>query len=191
MSNLNYTILGGIKMVEKSNNLVSAAAKSLEGTEKNIKFANASYSYQTFLIDFYRRVKLYYNFDFDSFMIMMVVISHVTHENYKDDDTLQETYVDWLNSFKEVKPGTLSKRKLGINAISNILEMPEETTRRKIEKLIKAGLLTKSKTDGIITSKEFVEKHFKFADQTAKNLGKLIRTFEKAGFLEAAKKFKI
>jgi len=90
-----------------------------------------------------------------------------------------------------VKPGTLSKRKLGINAISNILEMPEETTRRKIEKLIKAGLLTKSKTDGIITSKEFIKKHFKFADQTAKNLGKLIRTFEKAGLLEAAKKFKI
>lgn len=178
-------------MVEKSNKLASSAAKSLEGTEKNVKFANASYSYQTFLIDFYRRVKLYYNFDFDSFMIMVVVISHVTHENYKNSDEVAETHVDWLNSFKEVKPGTLSKRKLGINAISNILEMPEETARRKIEKLIKEGLLTRSKTDGIITSKEFIKKHFKFADQTAKNLGKLIRTFEKAGLLEAAKNFKI
>ena len=50
-------------MIEKSNKLASLAAKSLQGTEKNVKFANASYSYQTFLIDFYRRVKLYYNFD--------------------------------------------------------------------------------------------------------------------------------
>ena len=41
--------------------------------------------------------------------------------------------------------------------------MPEETTRRKIEKLIKQGLLTKSKTDGslIILSKNFIEKHKK------------------------------
>ena len=95
---------------------------------------------------------------------------------------------------KEVFPRIiihLSKRKHGINAISNILEMPEETTRRKIEKLIKQGLLSKSKTDGIILSKNFIEKHLPFADQTAKNIGKLIRTFDKAGLLNAAKNFKM
>ena len=172
-------------------NMAKHAADAANNKEVNTKYANASYSWQTFLIDFYRRVKQYYNFDFDSFMIMIVTVSHITHENYKDDDGVVGTYVDFIKGFKGVEPGSLSKRKLGINAISNILEMPEETTRRNIEKLIKQGLLSKSKTDGIILSDEFIEKHFPFAEQTAKNLGKLIRTFDKAGLINAAKNFKM
>ena len=43
----------------------------------------------------------------------------------------------------------------------------------------------------IILSKTFVEKHYPFANQTAKNLGKLIRTFDKAGLLSAARDFKM
>ena len=178
-------------MSSSKNNLAKGAADAATKNTASTKYANASYSWQTFLIDFYRRVKQYYNFDFDSFMIMIVTVSHITHENYKDDPGIDGTYVDFIKGFKDVEPGTLSKRKLGINAISNILEMPEETTRRKIEKLIKQGLLSKSKTDGIILSQSFVEKHFPFADQTAKNLGKLIRTFDKAGLLSAAKDFKM
>ena len=167
------------------------AADAATNESDNVKYANASYSWQTFLIDFYRRVKQYYNFDFDSFMIMIVTVSHVTHENYKEDPGIDGSYKDFIKEFKHTAPGSLSKRKLGINAISNILEMPEETTRRKIEKLIKQGLLTKSKLDGIILSETFVEKHYPFANQTAKNLGKLIRTFDKAGLLSAAKDFKM
>ena len=172
-------------------NMAQHAADAVTNESDNVKYANASYSWQTFLIDFYRRIKQYYNFDFDSFMIMIVTISHVTHENYKEDPGIEGSYKDFIKEFKHVAPGSLSKRKLGINAISNILEMPEETTRRKIEKLIKQGLLTKSKVDGIILSKTFVDKHYPFANQTAKNLGKLIRTFDKAGLLSAAKDFKM
>tara|TARA_B100000941_G_C28449632_1_gene524326 strand:+ start:249 stop:791 length:543 start_codon:yes stop_codon:yes gene_type:complete len=175
------------------NNLAEDAeeASSKQTDDTNTKYAMASYNWQTFLIDYYRRVKQYYNFDFDSFMIIIVTISHITHENYKDDPGVPGTYADFIKGFKNIAPGSLSKRKLGINAISNILEMPEETTRRKIEKLIKVGLLSKSKTDGIILSETFIEKNFSFADQTIKNLGKLIRTFDKTGLLNAAKNFKM
>ena len=178
-------------MSSNTKNLAQHAADAVKNESENVKYANASYSWQTFLIDFYRRVKQYYNFDFDSFMIMIVTVSHVTHENYKEDPGMEGSYKDFIKEFKHTSPGSLSKRKLGINAISNILEMPEETTRRKIEKLIKQGLLTKSKLDGIILSETFVEKHYPFANQTAKNLGKLIRTFDKAGLLSAAKDFKM
>ena len=178
-------------MNSDNKNLAQHAADAVKNESDNVKYANASYSWQTFLIDFYRRVKQHYNFDFDSFMIMIVTVSHVTHENYKEDPGMKGSYKDFIKEFKDTAPGSLSKRKLGINAISNILEMPEETTRRKIEKLIKQGLLTKSKVDGIILSKTFIEKHYPFANQTAKNLGKLIRTFDKAGLLSAAKDFKM
>ena len=178
-------------MNSDTKNLAQHAADAAKNGSDNVKYANASYSWQTFLIDFYRRVKQYYNFDFDSFMIMIVTVSHVTHENYKDDPGIEGSYKDFIKEFKHVAPGSLSKRKLGINAISNILEMPEETTRRKIEKLVKQGLLTKSKVDGIILSETFIEKHYPFANQTAKNLGKLIRTFDKTGLLSAAKDFKM
>lgn len=178
-------------MTSDTKNMAQHAADAVTNKSDNVKYANASYSWQTFLIDFYRRIKQYYNFDFDSFMIMIVTVSHVTHENYKEDPGIEGSYKDFIKEFKDTAPGSLSKRKLGINAISNILEMPEETTRRKIEKLIKQGLLTKSKLDGIILSETFVEKHYPFANQTAKNLGKLIRTFDKAGLLSAAKDFKM
>ena len=101
-------------------NIAKRAADAANNKEVNTKYANASYSWQTFLIDFYRRVKQYYNFDFDSFMIMIVTVSHITHENYKDDEGVDGTYVDFIKGFKGVEPGSLSKRKLGILSLIHI-----------------------------------------------------------------------
>ena len=47
-------------------NIAEHLDSSSEQTLQNTKFANASYSWQTFLIDFYRRVRHYYKFDYDN-----------------------------------------------------------------------------------------------------------------------------
>ena len=87
-------------MNASKNNLAAHASNALENNSQSTKYANADYSWQTFLIDFYRRVKQYYKFDFDSFMIMIVTLSHVTHENYKDDPGIDGTYKDFIKTFK-------------------------------------------------------------------------------------------
>ena len=82
-------------------------------------------------------------------------------------------------------------RKLGINSISNVLEMPEETTRRKIENLVKKGILQKSKVDGIVVGKDFIKIHSPFADKTIKSFKALIRQLNNIGMIDDFVKDKI
>ena len=69
--------------------------------------------------------------------------------------------------------------------------MPEETTRRKIENLVKKGILVKSKVDGIILGKDFVKIHSLFADKTIKSFKALIRQLNSTGMIDDIVKEKI
>ena len=66
-------------------------------------------------------------------MIMIVTISHITHENYKDDPGLDGTYTDFIKGFKDVKPGSLSKKKEDENEdrIKKILKAPGTNDSKK------------------------------------------------------------
>ena len=142
----------------------------------------ASYAFQVFLTDYYRRVKTDYKLDFDTFMIICVVMQHAIYEANK----ARVAPVAQLDELKKDVEQTRSEgffktrgRKLGINSISNVLEMPEETTRRKIESLVKK-ILAKSKTDGIILGEDFLKYHSPFADKTIKSFKALIRQMNRS-----------
>jgi len=154
----------------------------------------AAYAFQVFLTDYYRRVKKDYGLDFDTFMILIVVMQHGIYEAQKLND--QKTLnLDLLKKdIEQTQTEGFFKnrnRKLGINSISNVLEMPEETTRRKIENLVKKGILAKSKLDGIILGKNFIKLHSSFADKTIASFKGLIRQMNKAGMVEAFLKEKV
>ena len=116
-------------------NMAKHAADAANNKEVNTKYANASYSWQTFLIDFYRRVKQYYNFDFDSFMIMIVTVSHITHENYKDDPGLDGTYVDFIKGFKDVNQDHCQKENLGLMQFQIFLKCQKKPQEEKLKNL--------------------------------------------------------
>ena len=146
----------------------------------------ASYAFQVFLTDYYRRVKTDYKLDFDTFMIISVVMQHAIYESNKD----RVAPVAHLDQLKKDVEQTRSEgffktrgRKLGINSISNVLEMPEETTRRKIESLVKKKILAKSKTDGIILGDDFLKHHSPFADKTIKSFKALIRQINRSNII--------
>ena len=154
----------------------------------------AAYAFQVFLTDYYRRVKKDYKVDFDTFMIIIVVMQHGIYEAQKINDTkivsleglrqpIQQTQTEGFFQSKN--------RKLGINSISNVLEMPEETTRRKIENLIKKGVLKKSQVDGIILGKDFLKIHGPFANKTIKSFKALIRQLNSVGMIDDFIKEKI
>ena len=156
--------------------------------------SKAAYAFQIFLTDYYRRVKKEYKLDFDSFMVIIVVIQHSIYEAKK---VKAEKVYDLDLLKKDIEQTQIEgffknrNRKLGINSISNVLEMPEETTRRKIEKLVKRNILAKSKVDGIILGKQFLKIHSSFADKTILSFKGLIRQMDKAGMIEAIIKEKI
>jgi len=154
----------------------------------------ASYAFQVFLTDYYRRVKVDYKLDFDSFMIIAVVMQHAIYESNK----IREEPIARLDKLKADVEQTRSEgffkargRKLGINSISNVLEMPEETTRRKIENLVKKKILAKSKIDGIILGPNFLKNHSLFADRTIKSFKALIRQMNRTGLVDEFLKEKI
>lgn len=146
----------------------------------------ASYAFQVFLTDYYRRVKTDYKLDFDTFMIISVVMQHAIYESNK----VRVAPVAHLDQLKKDVEQTRSEgffktrgRKLGINSISNVLEMPEETTRRKIESLVKKKILAKSKIDGIILGEDFLKYHSPFADKTIKSFKALIRQMNRSNLI--------
>ncbi len=146
----------------------------------------ASYAFQVFLTDYYRRVKTDYKIDFDTFMIIVVVTQHAIYEANKT----RVAPVAKLDELKKEVEQTRSEgffktrgRKLGINSISNVLEMPEETTRRKIESLVKKKILAKSKTDGIILGEDCIKYHSPFADKTIKSFKALIRQMNRSNLI--------
>jgi len=156
--------------------------------------SKAAYAFQVFLTDYYRRVKTDYRVDFDTFMIIIVVMQHGIYESQK---VKAEKTADLDNLKKEIQQTQAEgffktkNRKLGINSISNVLEMPEETTRRKIENLVKKGILQKSKVDGIILGKNFLKTHSPFADKTIKSFKALIRQLNHSGMIDDFIKEKI
>ena len=165
------------------------STKDLEGD-----ISKAAYAFQVFLTDYYRRVKADYQIDFDTFMIIVVVMQHGIYESQKVK-AANSTGLDNLK--KEIQQTTLEgffktkNRKLGINSISNVLEMPEETTRRKIESLVKKQILEKSKVDGIILGKNFLKTHSPFADKTIKSFKALIRQLNNLGMIDDFVKEKV
>ena len=159
------------------------AATNLNAADSD--YSKAAYGFQVFLTDYYRRVKKDYKLDFDSFMIIVVVLQHSIYELNKEKthQTLDDLKNEILQTAEE---GYFNEknRKLGAGNISNVLEIPDETARRKIASLIKMKILEKSKQDGIILGKNFVERHSKFADQTLKSLKGFIRNLNKTGVLK-------
>jgi predicted transcriptional regulator len=87
--------------------------------------------------------------DYDSFMICSVTASHFNYQNLK-----KKKNIDWDESWKlsrsNMDTSALNKNRLSIFSISQILGIPKETVRRKLEKLLKKKILKYSTKAGVI-----------------------------------------
>ena len=119
--------------VEKTNlgNLNVVSIK--EATEKNKTqpvFSKGLYQWVMFVISLYTRVRESLKIDFESFIILQVVVSHSLYEvnklGIKTFSELEEEMVDILHK-KQNKT-----TKLTFASISEVLQLPRETVRRKV-----------------------------------------------------------
>ena len=153
------------------------------------QIAEASYGWIATIISFYSRARDFYKIDFDSFMIILVVLSHINYVTKKEkskkvaegiDSFLQDMYSSSINK----EPLSVTGRGLGSTSIAHVLGLPEETCRRKIQQLIKKNLLIRSTKQGITVHQNFLKKHKIFGAQTLKEIKLLMKVFTKQNIIK-------
>ena len=144
----------------------SEIEKNSEDSNVDKQFGKAAYYVVMFLIEHYRIVREELNIDYDSFIILQVVNSHWLYNKTKESD------MSWNENWKAVESNeakkTLRKKKLSILAIAEILKLPQETTRRKVQQLIEMSILTRDSSSGIIYNDRFVNFHREYSTKFAK-----------------------
>ena len=142
-------------------------------------FSDGLYTWIMFLMNFYDRVRNTLKIDFDSFMIMQLVVSdYVSKTNKKGVKNINELKTMFKNHTELLK-----ERKLNIASIAEVLNLPRETVRRKIMGLAKKKLLDYSKS-GISIGPEYKTVFNEFVLDTVSNISQLVKKWESTGSLK-------
>ncbi len=142
-------------------------------------FSSGLYSWLMFLINLYSRVKKNLKIDFDSFIILQLVVSNYLYktnkEGIKDYKETGELFNSDKNLFKE-------NRKVNIVSVAEILNLPRETVRRKVMYLSKLKLLDYNKK-GVGLGSEYKNVFNEFVYETTNNISSLIKKWNSDGSL--------
>ena len=154
---------------------------------KNVAaYSEILYHLINFRTDQFQQLKKMLGIDYDSFMILSVMGSHYL----KHRDKLGS---DWEAVWKNLRTSTIEEfyiaRKLTIYAVANILNLPKETVRRKIEILKKKKLISHSTKMGLLPTNKTEEIMKPFAEIELKTLSKFLKNLKKNNTLEKVLNF--
>ena len=130
-------------------------------------------------INHFLNVKKLVKHDYESHMILLTVYSHFLFQTMSKNKSL-----DWSETFAETETEEhkqlMQERKLSIFAVSENLLIPQETVRRKLEKLSSRKLLYYSKSEGLSLGKKFRETIEPLGKADGKDIFALLEKFKKA-----------
>ena len=130
-------------------------------------------------INHFLNVKKFVKHDYESHMILLTVYTHFLFQTMSKGKSL-----DWAETFAKTESDEhkqlMKERKLTIFAVANNLSMPQETVRRKLEKLRSRKLLDYSKSDGLSLGKKFKETIEPLGKVDGQEIFALLEKFEKA-----------
>jgi hypothetical protein len=137
-------------------------------------------------IDHYIQAKKIFKTDYDSHMITITVFAHFlygtlnpSHEKYQHED------LEWGDMYPLVKGLSKNKKKyldkLSLFSISQILDMPKETVRRKVDALCKTKQLEYSVKGGVSVGDNFELLAKKIAPNDLLSIDKAIKAITKNG----------
>ena len=161
-------------------------------------FSHGMYAFLMFMIEHYRRVKTDLKMDFDSFIIIQVVVSH---EVYIMQSETPKTYSEISDEFEKVSKATsiddtllifkakelmskIQKNKLTPASICQVTTLPKETVRRKIRALVQKNILTQTKSEGILVGQGYKVVFDATAPKTIQSLSKLTKKWKESGVLD-------
>ena len=114
------------------------------------------YSIVSHHINHFLNVKKMVKHDYESHMILLTVYTHFLYQTITLGKSLSWTEVFDKTETEDHKR-LMKGKKLTIFAVAENLYIPQETVRRKLEKLIKKKLLDYSKSEGLSLGKKFKE----------------------------------
>tara|TARA_B100000287_G_scaffold159101_1_gene150037 strand:+ start:532 stop:1077 length:546 start_codon:yes stop_codon:yes gene_type:complete len=152
--------------------------------EKGLKepiFSEGLYHWVMFILSLYTRVRENLKIDFESFVILQVVVSHSLYElNKKGTKTFSELE-DQITKITNMKSN--KNNKLTFASISEVLQLPRETVRRKVINLTKNNILSFNNSTGIKLGSAYKTIYKEFVSQTTLDLSSLLKKWEKSGAL--------
>ena len=155
--------------------------------KKVAAYSEILYHLINFRTDQFQQLKKMVGIDYDSFMILSVMGGHYL----KHSDKLRS---DWEAVWENLRSSEIEEfymvRKLTIYAVSNMLNLPRETVRRKIEILKKKKLINHSNSTGLLPTIKTEELMKPFAEIELKTLSKFLKNLKKNGSLDAVLNFK-
>ena len=185
----NLPIIGRIKtnMSNEKTMLGGAKIVSLEQISKEKGkeplFSKGLYHWVMFVLSLYTRVKEKLNIDYESFVILQVVVSHSLYEiNKSGDKSFSELEEEMTNITQKEN---IRASKLTFASISEVLQLPRETVRRKVISLSKKNILIFNTYGGIKLGPAYKTIYKDFVSQTTSDLSSLIKKWEKSGALNA------
>ena len=130
-------------------------------------------------ISHFLNVKKFVKHDFESHMILLTVYMHFLFQTMSKGKSL-----DWAETFAKTETDDhkqlMKERKLTIFAVANNLLIPQETVRRKLEKLRSRTLLDYSKSNGLSLGKKFKETIEPLGKADGQDIFALFEKFKKA-----------
>tara|TARA_Y100001970_G_C14107395_1_gene788941 strand:- start:252 stop:857 length:606 start_codon:yes stop_codon:yes gene_type:complete len=163
---------------EKKNNV--------EGTVlKEPPFQKAFYHWVMFIISYYTRVRENLKMDFESFVIIQVVVSHSVYQINKTENKTFSELEEIISNITQ--KNFVHKTKLTFASIAEVLKLPRETVRRKILSLVKKNILLSSNSEGIKLGPAYKSIYKEFITKTTLDLSSMIKKWEKSGALQNLK----
>ena len=189
------TVVGSIKtkMSEKKtimsdDNIVNFNKVSNQKDINNIKdikepmFSQGLYHWVMFILSFYTRVRENLKIDFETFVILQVVVSHSLYQLNKSGTKTFAELEDQITNITQKKLKNNSK--LTFASIAEVLQLPRETVRRKVLILSKRNILSSDTIDGVKLGPSYKTIYKEFVTQTTLDMSSLVKKWKKSGALE-------
>ncbi len=160
---------------------LEAASKKM-GLKEHPLFSKGLYHWVMFILSLYTRVRENLKIDFESFVILQVVVSHSLYQINKTGTKTFSELEDQMIKIGQNKK--IRNNKLTFASIADVLQLPRETVRRKVLGLSKRNILLGNTANGIKLGPAYKTIYKEFVTQTTLDLGTLIKKWKKSGALE-------
>ena len=157
--------------------------------KENENFSSGFYDWAIFLINFYQRINKKLGLDFESFLILQVVVSYNVYLiNKKKEVSLEALSFEFEQSSNS---DFLSNLKLTVTSISSSLDMPRETVKRKVLVLQNKKFLKINPNKTIQLGKKYAEIFPDFASGTTLDIARLMQRWDNKGIIKQFLNLKI
>ena len=176
------TTMSNEKNTVRTNKVVSFEEATKEKGQKEPIFSQGLYNWVMFILSLYTRVRENLKIDYESFVILQVVVSHSLYQINKTGNKTFSELEDQMTKVTQNKK--IKNNKLTFASIADVLQLPRETVRRKVLGLSKSGILLGNTENGIKLGPTYKTIYKEFVAETILDLGTLMKKFKKSGALE-------